>query len=106
MYVIELKWCPHREDKTSAGISNRLKDLVDLLLQHVLSAQTNILMSVKNDELVRQKRNIFQNVALSIVKKRSDLFPEYFVVTFIFKPIWLKSMEKESPKKAVNTKQQ
>ena len=57
----------------------------------------------KNDELVRQEENIFQNVALSIVKKKSDLFPEYFVVTLVFKPIWLKSMEKESPKKAVNT---
>ena len=32
-------------------------------------------------------KNIFQNVALSIVKRRSDIFPEYFVVTFIFKPI-------------------
>ena len=42
-----MKRCPHREDKTSAGISNRLKDLVDLLLHHVLPVQTNIFMSVK-----------------------------------------------------------
>ena len=43
---------------------------------------------------------------LSIVKKKSDFFPEYFVVALVFKPIWLNPMEKESPKKAVNTKQQ